>query len=175
MMSGQQPIFVMKEDTERESGKDAQKNNIQAAKAIADSVRTTLGPKGMDKMLVDNIGDVVITNDGVSILNEIDIEHPAAKMIIEVAETQDEEVGDGTTTAVVLSAELLEEASELIDRNIHSSRIAAGFSMAANKAQEFLEDMAFEITIEERDMGLFFSVIFSTSFISMWTFSPTSF
>ncbi len=149
-MSGQQPIFVMKEDTERESGKDAQKNNIQAAKAIADSVRTTLGPKGMDKMLVDNIGDVVITNDGVSILNEIDIEHPAAKMLVEVAETQEEECGDGTTSAVVLAGELLNAAEERIDQ-LHPSIIANGYRKASQKASEVLDDLKLEIDLEDEE------------------------
>ncbi len=150
MMSGQQPIFVMKEDTERESGKDAQKNNIQAAKAIADSVRTTLGPKGMDKMLVDNLGDVVITNDGVSILNEIDIEHPAAKMLVEVADTQEEECGDGTTSAVVLAGELLSAAEERIDQ-LHPSIIANGYRLASQKASEILDELKIEIDLEDEE------------------------
>ncbi len=149
-MSGQQPIFVMKEDTERESGKDAQKNNIQAAKAIADSVRTTLGPKGMDKMLVDNLGDVVITNDGVSILNEIDIEHPAAKMLVEVADTQEEECGDGTTSAVVLAGELLSAAEERIDQ-LHPSIIANGYRLASQKASEILDELKIEIDLEDEE------------------------
>ncbi|MEF8873934.1 MAG: thermosome subunit alpha [Candidatus Thermoplasmatota archaeon] len=150
MMSGQQPIFVMKEDTERESGKDAQKNNIQAAKALADAVRTTLGPKGMDKMLVDNLGDVVITNDGVSILNEIDIEHPAAKMLVEVAETQEEECGDGTTSAVIVSGELLKKAEDRIDQ-LHPSTIANGYRLASEKASEVLEDLKIEINSEDKE------------------------
>jgi len=104
---GGQPIFILREGTERSRGKEAQNNNIMAAKAVANAVRTTLGPKGMDKMLVDSLGDVVITNDGVTILREMDIEHPAAKMMVEVAKTQDDEVGDGTTTAAVLAGELL--------------------------------------------------------------------
>ncbi|MFW5945419.1 MAG: thermosome subunit alpha [Candidatus Natronoplasma sp.] len=150
MMSGQQPIFVMKEDTERESGKDAQKNNIQAAKALADAVRSTLGPKGMDKMLVDNLGDVVITNDGVSILNEIDIEHPAAKMLVEVADTQEEECGDGTTSAVVLAGELLKTAEERIDQ-LHPSIIANGYRIASQKASEILDDLKLEIDLEDEE------------------------
>jgi chaperonin GroEL (HSP60 family) len=103
MMSGQQPIIVLREGTERNKGKGAQFNNINAAKAVADAVRSTLGPRGMDKMLVDSMGDVVITNDGATILKEIDIEHPAAKMVVEVAKTQDNECGDGTTSAVVIA------------------------------------------------------------------------
>ncbi len=150
MMSGQQPIFVMKEDTERESGKDAQKNNIQAAKALADAVRSTLGPKGMDKMLVDNLGDVVITNDGVSILNEIDIEHPAAKMLVEVADTQEEECGDGTTSAVVLAGELLKTAEERIDQ-LHPSIIANGYRIASQRASEILDDLKMDINLEDEE------------------------
>jgi len=150
MMSGQQPIFVMKEDTERESGKDAQKNNIQAAKALADAVRSTLGPKGMDKMLVDSLGDVVITNDGVSILNEIDIEHPAAKMLVEVADTQEEECGDGTTSAVVLAGELLKTAEERIDQ-LHPSIIANGYRIASQRASEILDDLKIKIDLEDEE------------------------
>lgn len=148
MMSGNQPIFVLKEGTERERGQDAQKNNINAAKAIADAVRTTLGPKGMDKMLVDSLGDVVITNDGVSILNEIDIEHPAAKMLVEVAETQEEECGDGTTSAVILAGELLKEAEDMLDQ-LHPSTIANGYRLASEKTSEILEDMKEEIDIDD--------------------------
>lgn len=144
-----QPIFILSEDTTRQKGRDAQDMNIRAARIIGDAVRTTLGPRGMDKMLVDSLGDVVITNDGATILDEMDIEHPAAKMIAEVAETQEEEIGDGTTTAVVLAAELLEEASELLDQGIHPTVIASGYSMAASKAQEFLEDLSVEITIDD--------------------------
>ncbi|KXA93982.1 thermosome subunit, partial [candidate division MSBL1 archaeon SCGC-AAA259I07] len=125
---GGRPILVLSEDTERQKGKDAQESNIQAGKVIGDSVRSTLGPKGMDKMLVDSLGDVVITNDGATILDEMDVEHPGAEMVIEVAETQEDEVGDGTTTAVVLAADLLDEASDLLDRDIHSSIVASGYS-----------------------------------------------
>ena len=113
------PILILKEGTERTKGREAQSRNILAAKAIASAVRTTLGPKGMDKMLVDSMGDVVITNDGATILKEIDVEHPAAKMIVEVAKAQDNEVGDGTTTAVVLAGELLRKAEELLDQEVH--------------------------------------------------------
>jgi len=139
MLTGRQPILILKEGTERERGRDAQHNNIRAAMAIADAVRSTLGPKGMDKMLVDSMGDVVITNDGVTILKEIDIEHPAAKMIVEVAKTQDEECGDGTTTAVVLAGELLKYALDLIDQEVHPTIIADGYRMASKKACEVLE------------------------------------
>ena len=111
---GGQPILILSEGTQRTQGRDAQKNNIAAAKAVADAVRTTLGPKGMDKMLVDSLGDMVITNDGATILDEMQIEHPAAKMMVEVAKTQDEAVGDGTTTAVIFAGELLKKAESLL-------------------------------------------------------------
>ena len=123
MGMGQTPILILKEGTKRDKGKDAQYNNIMAARAIADAVRSTLGPRGMDKMLVDSLGDVVITNDGVTILKEIDVEHPAAKMLVEVAKTQDEECGDGTTTAVILAGELLKKAIDLVDANVHPTII----------------------------------------------------
>ena len=131
-----QPIFILQEGSQRTTGRDAQKNNIMAAKAVAETVRTTLGPKGMDKMLVSSLGDVVITNDGVTILQEMQIEHPAAKMLVEVAKTQENEVGDGTTTAVVLAGELLKQAEKLIDDNVHPTVIARGYRMAADKSQE---------------------------------------
>lgn len=147
MFGGQQPILLLKEGTTRERGSDAQKKNIAAAKAIADAVRTTLGPKGMDKMLVDSLGDVVITNDGATILSEIDIEHPAAKMVVEVAESQDDEVGDGTTTVVVLAGEFLKHAEDLIEQNIHPSVIAKGFRMASEEAKKILNDSKIDIDI----------------------------
>lgn len=115
---GGQPVLILPEGTFRSVGKDAQRNNIAAAKAVGDTVRTTLGPRGMDKMLVDSIGDIVITNDGVTILEEMEIEHPVAKMMVEIAKTQNEEVGDGTTTSVVLAAELLKKAEELDRKNV---------------------------------------------------------
>ncbi|HLA46867.1 MAG TPA: thermosome subunit beta [Thermoplasmata archaeon] len=142
-------IYVLKEGTRRDRGKGAQFNNIAAAKAVADAVRSTLGPRGMDKMLVDSLGDVVITNDGVTILKEIDIEHPAAKMLVEVAKTQDEEAGDGTTTAVILAGELLKRAEDLIDQNIHPTVIASGYRLAADKAREILEKVATKVTIKD--------------------------
>ena len=137
-----QPIIVLKEGTERSKDKEAQFNNIAAAKAVADSVRSTLGPKGMDKMLVDSIGDVTVTNDGVTILKEIDVQHPAVKMVVEVAKTQDAECGDGTTTAVVLAGELLKQSESLIDANIHPTVITNGFKLAAEKAVEILNSIA---------------------------------
>src|SRR3990172_1858386 len=147
-----QPIFILQEGTQRSTGRDAQRNNIMAAKAVAETVRTTLGPKGMDKMLVSSLGDVVITNDGVTILEEMQIEHPAAKMLVEVAKTQENEVGDGTTTAVVLAGELLKNAERLIDDNVHPTVIARGYRIAAEKARDLLENMAEQIT--EKDEAL---------------------
>jgi archaeal chaperonin len=145
MMSGQQPIIVLKEGTKREKGRGAQENNIMAARAISDAVRSTLGPKGMDKMLVDSMGDVIVTNDGATILKEIDVEHPSAKMIVEVAKSQDEECGDGTTSAVVLTGELLKYAKELLDQNIHPTVITHGYQLASKKATETLNKMAMNI------------------------------
>ncbi|MBS3133019.1 TCP-1/cpn60 chaperonin family protein [Candidatus Woesearchaeota archaeon] len=147
-----QPIFIMPEGTTRTSGRSAQKGNIAAAKAVADTVRTTLGPKGMDKMLVDNMGDVVVTNDGVTILEEMNIEHPAAKMIVEVARTQEDEVGDGTTTAVVIAGELLDKAEDLIDKAVHPTVVARGYRLAADKALKILNEISREVT--ENDEGL---------------------
>ena len=149
MMTGQQPIIVLKEGTKREKGKGAQSNNIMAALAISDAVKSTLGPKGMDKMLVDSMGDVVVTNDGATILKEIDVEHPAAKMIVEVAKSQDEECGDGTTSAVVLTGELLKHAGDLLEQNIHPTVICGGYKLAADKAIEVLKNMA--INVKEDD------------------------
>ena len=145
MMAGQQPIIILKEGTTRERGKGAQANNIMAALAISNAVKSTLGPKGMDKMLVDSMGDVVVTNDGATILKEIDVEHPAAKMIVEVAKSQDEECGDGTTTAVILTGELLKRAGELLDQNIHPTVICGGFKIAAGKAIETLNKIAMPV------------------------------
>ena len=143
--SGNQPVIVLKEGTERSKDKEAQFNNIAAAKAVADAVRSTLGPKGMDKMLVNTIGDVVITNDGVTILKEIDVQHPAAKMVVEVAKTQDSECGDGTTTSVVLAGELLKQSEELINANVHPTVITNGYKMASTKAVEILNDIAVDV------------------------------
>lgn len=142
---GGQPILILKEGSQRTRGRDAQSGNIAAAKAVASAVRTTLGPKGMDKMLVDTIGDVVITNDGVTILKEMDIEHPAAKMMVEIAKTQDDEVGDGTTTAVVIAGELLKRSEELLEQDVHPTVITHGYRMAAEKAQELLKNIAIDV------------------------------
>jgi len=151
---GGQPIFILREGTERSKGREAQNNNIMAAKAVANAVRTTLGPKGMDKMLVDGLGDVVITNDGVTILREMDIEHPAAKMVVEVAKTQDDEVGDGTTTAAVLAGELLKVAEDLLDQDVHSTIIASGYRLAADRAAEILKTIERTVTEDDEDLLL---------------------
>ncbi len=161
MGMGNTPIFILKEGTKRDKGKDAQFNNIQAAKAIADAVRSTLGPRGMDKMLVDSLGDVVITNDGVTILKEID--HPAAKMLVEVAKTQDEQAGDGTTTSVILAGELLKKAVDLIESNIHPTIIAGGYRLAAAKAQEVLDAVSTPVDIKDAES---LRLIAETSMIS---------
>ena len=146
-----QPIYILPEDTKRMLGKDAQRNNIMAAKIVAETVRTTLGPKGMDKMIVDSLGDIIVTNDGVTILKEMQIEHPAAKMIVEVAKTQDEQVGDGTTTAVILAGDLLKNAEKLLDKNIHPTVIIKGYNNAATKAQEVLKLLSDDISIVEKE------------------------
>ena len=152
-MSNQiQPIFIMPEGTQRTSGRNAQKMNIEAAKLVADQVRSTLGPKGMDKMIVDTLGDVTITNDGVTILEEMNIEHPSAKMIVEIAKTQEDEVGDGTTTAVILAGELLKNAEHLLEKNIHPTIVAKGYRLAAEKAIEVLNSMASPVTIKDKDL-----------------------
>ena len=140
------PIIILKEGTKRETGKDAQRKNIWAAKAVADSIRTTLGPKGMDKMLIDGSGDATITNDGATILREMDIEHPIAKMIVEVARAQDDEIGDGTTTAVIIAGKLLEKAEALLDQDVHPTVIVAGYKQAQVKAQEVLRKMAIDVS-----------------------------
>ncbi|HLC58670.1 MAG TPA: thermosome subunit beta [Candidatus Nanoarchaeia archaeon] len=147
--NNQQPIYILSEGSQRTSGREAQRNNMMAAKLVAETVRTTLGPKGMDKMLVDALGDIIVTNDGVTILQEMQIEHPAAKMIVEVAKTQENEVGDGTTTAVVLAGELLKNAEKLLDKNIHPTVIGKGYRMAAEKAQEVLNSLAENVSLED--------------------------
>ncbi len=146
------PILILKEGHKRDTGKGAQHKNIMAAKAIAEALKTTLGPKGMDKMMVDGTGDVVITNDGATILREMDIEHPVAKMIVEVARAQEDEVGDGTTTAVVIAGGLLENAEELINIGVHPTVIVQGYKAAQKKAYEFLEEMAVSVSKEDRDI-----------------------
>ncbi|TAN42370.1 MAG: hypothetical protein EPN24_03755 [Candidatus Methanoperedens sp.] len=156
-MAGQlagQPIFILREGSQRTKGREAQHNNIVAARAVAAAVRTTLGPQGMDKMLVDALGDIVITNDGATILQAMDIEHPAAKMIVEVAKTQDDEVGDGTTTAAVLAGEFLKNAEELLEQGVHPTVIASGYRLASAKAKEILKILAKPVTLEDKDLLL---------------------
>lgn len=148
---GGQPILILPEGTLRQTGRGAQGSNIAAAKAVADAVRTTLGPKGMDKMLVDSIGDIVITNDGVTILEEMEIEHPAAKMMVDVAKTQNEEVGDGTTTAVVLAGELLKKAGELLEQNIHPTVITRGFKLAKDEALKILNEISKPVSLNDAE------------------------
>jgi thermosome len=147
---GGQPVLILKEGTSRKRGKDAQKNNIMAAKIIAEVLRSTLGPRGMDKMLIDGIGDITITNDGAAILDEIDVQHPAAKMMVEVAKTQDDMVGDGTTTAVILAGELLQKAEDLLAQNIHPTIIVQGYRKAVEKAVESLAQLAITVDIDDR-------------------------
>jgi len=146
-----QPVIILKEGTSRSRGKTAQRNNIAAAKIIADMVKTTLGPKGMDKLLVDSIGDVIVTNDGATILEKMDVEHPAAKMIIEVAKTQDKTVGDGTTTAVIIAGELLRQAEELVEQKIHPSTIIAGYKKAMEIAVNKLSSLATEVKLSDSE------------------------
>ncbi|MGV8162600.1 MAG: thermosome subunit alpha [Candidatus Nanoarchaeia archaeon] len=146
-----QPVYILSEGTQRNTGKNAQRMNIMAAKLVAEAVRTTLGPKGMDKMLVDAMGEITVTNDGATILKEMSIDHPAAKMLVEVAKTQEEEVGDGTTTAVVLAGELLKRAEELLDNNIHPTIIAKGYRLAADKSQEILKNIAVKFDKKDKE------------------------
>jgi len=143
------PVILMPEDIQRIMGKDAQRNNILAAKMVAEVVKTTLGPKGMDKMLVSPTGDIVVTNDGVTILDEMQIEHPAAKMMVEIAKTQESEVGDGTTTAVMIAGKLLENAEKLLDKKIHATVITKGYRIAAEKSQQILKEIALQVTPED--------------------------
>ncbi|MEJ2267533.1 MAG: thermosome subunit alpha [Nanoarchaeota archaeon] len=146
------PVLILKEGTERKQGKDAQKNNVAAAKAVAEAVRTTLGPKGMDKMLVSPTNEIIVTNDGVTILSEMQIEHPAAKMMVEIAKTQESEVGDGTTTAVMIAGKLLENAEKLLDKKIHPTIITKGYRIAAEKCQDILKEISLRITTEDREI-----------------------
>jgi len=149
---GGTPVLLLKEGAERTKGRDAQKNNIVAAKTIAESIRSSLGPRGMDKMLVDQFGDVTITNDGATILKEIDVEHPAAKMLVEVSKTQDEETGDGTTTATIIAGELLKRAEKLLDQKIHPTIITEGFRKATEKAVEILDEIAESIENNNKEV-----------------------
>jgi len=143
--------LILKEGSNQSRGREAQRNNIAAAKLISEIVKSSLGPRGMDKMLVDSLGDVTITNDGATMLKEIDVQHPAAKMLVEVSKTTDNEVGDGTTSAVVLAGALLEKAEELLDKDVHPTVIVDGYSKAAKKAMEALEDIAEKVTPDSRE------------------------
>ncbi len=144
--SGGTPVLILKEGSSQAKGKEAQRNNIQAAKLISEIVRSSVGPRGMDKMLVDSLGDVTITNDGATMLKEIDVQHPAAKMLVEVSKATDNEVGDGTTSAVILAGALLEKAEELIDKGVHPTIIVEGYNKAARKAVEFLDEFAEKVS-----------------------------
>jgi len=146
-----QPVLILKEGTSRNRGRDAQRSNIAAAKIIAELVKSTLGPRGMDKMLVDTLGDVTVTNDGATILDEIEVQNPAAKMMVEVAKAQDKEVGDGTTTAVILAGELLRRAEELTQDQIHATTIVAGYRNAADKALEILDQLAVTVNLDDKN------------------------
>ena len=146
------PVLVLKESALQQKGKDAQQNNIAAAKLVAELVKSSLGPRGLDKMLVDSLGDVTITNDGATILKEIDVQHPAAKMLVEISKTTDNEVGDGTTSAVVLAGALLEQAESLIDQDVHPTIIVDGYKKAARKSKEYLEEIADSISSVDKNM-----------------------
>ena len=150
MLAGQ-PIVILRENVERTRGFEAQRSNIMAAKAIAAAVRTTLGPRGMDKMLVSSTGDVVITNDAATILHEMSVQHPGGKLVVEVAETQDDEVGDGTTTATVLIGSLMEEAETLLAQEVHPTIIAHGYQLGMEKALSILDELALTIGIDDRE------------------------
>lgn len=146
---GNMPIVLLKEGTTETKGREAQRNNIQAAKIIAGIVKTSLGPRGMDKMLVDSLGDVTITNDGATILKEIDVQHPAAKMLVEISKTTDNEVGDGTTSVVIFAGSLLEHAESLLNQDVHPTIIVDGYRKAAKKAAQHLQDFA--VTVSGND------------------------
>src|SRR3989442_7244390 len=150
-LAGQQ-IIILREGTSRSRGQDALKANIMAAKIIAESVRSSLGPKGMDKILVDGFGDVTITNDGATILDEMEVQHPAAKMMVEVAKTEDDEVGDGTTTSVVVAGELLKRAEDLLDQDLHPTVIVDGYRIASEKALEILDQIAIKVDPTDKAM-----------------------
>ncbi|HUT80155.1 MAG TPA: thermosome subunit alpha [Candidatus Bathyarchaeia archaeon] len=149
---GGQQVLLLREGTERTTGKDARSNNIAAAKIIAEAIRSALGPKGLDKMLVDSFGDVVITNDGATILKEMEIQHPAAKFVVELAKVQDDEVGDGTTTVVIIAGELLKQAEELLSQDVHASIIVEGYRKATEKALEALDKLAIKVDVNDREM-----------------------
>ncbi|MCX6751069.1 MAG: thermosome subunit, partial [Candidatus Pacearchaeota archaeon] len=151
-MTDKQPIYILPENVQRMMGRDAQRNNILAARIVADTVKTTLGPKGMDKMLVSAAGDITVTNDGVTILEEMEIEHPAARMMVEIAKTQENEVGDGTTTAVMLAGKLLENAERLLDQKVHPTVITKGYRIASEKALDILQGLCVKIGPENDEV-----------------------
>src|ERR671932_2907622 len=150
--AGGMPVLILKEGSTQTKGRDAQKNNISAAKLIAEVVRTSLGPRGMDKMLVDNLGDVTITNDGATILKEIDVQHPAAKMMVEISKSTDNEVGDGTTSTVVLAGSLLSKAEDLIAKDVHPIVIVDGYKIASEKAIEILKEASTKVDETDRQI-----------------------
>ena len=150
MSAGGQPIIILREGTERSRGASARDANIQAAQIVAQAIKTSLGPKGMDKMLVDSFGDVTITNDGATMLKEMDIQHPAAKIMVEISKTQDDEVGDGTTTVVVLAGELLGKAVELMEKKVHATVIIDGFRDAQERALKYLDEIAIKVDPTDR-------------------------
>ncbi len=152
MPKGNLPVVLLKEGSTENKGREAQKNNIAAAKIIAEIVHSSLGPRGMDKMLVDSLGDVTITNDGATILKEIDVQHPAAKMLVEISKTTDSEVGDGTTSAVILAGALLENAESLINQDVHPTVIVDGYRKAQKKSLQFLKDIAEEVTANDKSI-----------------------
>jgi len=149
---GGTPVLILKEGSTRTRGREAQRNNLNAAIALSEIVRSSLGPRGMDKMLVDSLGDVTITNDGATILKEMEIEHPAAKMMVEVAKSTDVEAGDGTTSAVVLAGELLKKAEELLDMDVHPTIIVDGYKRATTMALSFLKEIAQEVKPTDREV-----------------------
>src|SRR5947208_3175206 len=149
--AGGMPVLILKEGTKQNKGKEAQRNNITAAKLVAEIVKSSLGPRGMDKMLVDTLGDVTITNDGATILKEIDVQHPAAKMMVEVAKSVDNEVGDGTTSSVVFAGALIEKAEELINKNVHPSVIVDGYDAASQQALKLLQKIAVKVNLGDKE------------------------
>ena len=149
MAMGGTPLMILKEGTKREKGMEAKLDNIFAAKAVSDAVRSTLGPRGMDKMLVTSGGDVIITNDGATIAIDMDVQHPAARMMVEVAKTMDQECGDGTTTAMVLAGELLKKAEDLLELDLHPTVITRGFMIAAERASERAEELALPVHFDD--------------------------
>ncbi|MFZ8855227.1 MAG: thermosome subunit beta, partial [Thermofilaceae archaeon] len=146
------PVLVLKEGTSRKTGREAMALNFMVAKAIAETVKTTLGPRGMDKMLIDSLGDIAITNDGATILDEMDVQHPVAKLMVEIAKAQDDEVGDGTTTVVVITGELIKEAEKLLEKNIHPTVIVAGYKKALEEAERILRRIAVKVDINDFEM-----------------------